>query len=256
MGGARFLTAFRTWFASLYRQPAGPGLGRVITFPPALLLATILSGCASVDVLMLSSETFPPQAGPVEILERAPSRPYVQIAVLTVDSWWLSVDSRRERIVEKAANLGADAVVFGDLGLTAPVPSNRTAEQSSPPPSLPSEDPEKVIPDNLHSSLQQGVLDAGVMIYLVRGGGHGGGRGGGHGHWGGRSGHSGMRHWRHSHSTGYWSGFYGPGWRGYGPYWGPNWGGYYPYSFYGGYPYSGYGYMNTLTVGTAIHYTE
>src|SRR5262249_18325157 len=55
--------------------------------------------------------------------------------------------------------------------------------ESSPPPSLPSKDPEEVLPDNLHSSLQQGVLDAEVMIYLVRGGGHSGGRGGGHGHW-------------------------------------------------------------------------
>jgi hypothetical protein len=255
MGAGFSGTAFR--IDSLFWQRAGPGRCQVGSFIPALLLAAILSGCASVDVLMLSSETFTPRTSTVEILERAPTRPYVQIAVLTVDSWWLSVDSRREKIVEKAAHLGADAVVFGDLRLSAPGPSNRTAEQSTPPPSLPFKDPEKVLPDDLHSSLQEGVLDADVMIYLVRGGGHGGSRRGGHGHWGGPSGPSGFRHWRHFRGPGYWgSGLYGPGWWGYGPYWGPSWGGYSPYSYYGGYPYPGYGYMNTFTLGTAIHYTD
>jgi hypothetical protein len=207
----------------------------------ALILLAVVSGCAGVNVLMLSSETFTPQAGVVEVLERAPARPYVQIAVLTVDSWWLSVDTRRETIVEKAATLGADAVVFGALDLSAPAPGHRTAEQAAP--------------DEGQSSLQDEARNGDVRVHLVRGGGHGGGRGGHHGGFrGGPSGHHGSRHWRHFSPAYGLYGFYGPGWRGYGPF--PYWGGYYPYSYYGGYPYADYGYMNSLTVGTAIHYTD
>src|SRR6476660_9362684 len=218
-------TAFIRCLASVFWQRAGPGRHHAVTFVPALLLAFILPGCASVDVLRLSSETFTPQTSHVEILERAPTRPYVPIAVLTVDSWWLSLDSRREKILEKAATLGADAVIFGDSPLSSPLPDDRTAGESTPPPSLPPKEIEKFMPDDLHSSMQEGMLTGDVRVFLVRGGGHGGGRGGGHGsggHWGSRSGHSGFRHSRH---------FFGLGWWGYGPYWGS----YYPYS-YGSYP--------------------
>jgi hypothetical protein len=205
---------------------------------------------------MLSSETFTPQTSHVEILERTPTRPYVQIAVLSVDSWWLSLDSKRQKILEKAATLGADAVVFGDPLLSSPLPGNRTAGESTPPPSLPPKEIEKFMPDDLHSSMQEGMLAGDVRVFLVHGGGHGGGGpGGGHGHgghWGNPSGHSGFRHSRHFYAPGYWGyGLYGPGWWGYGPYWGS----YYPYS-YGSYPYPGYGYTNTVTFGTAIHYTD
>ena len=124
-------TAFRMWLASLFCR-AGPRGGRAATFIPTLVLATILPGCTSVNVLMLSSETFTPQTNPVEILERAPTRPYVQIAVLTVDSGLLSEDSKRQKILEKAATLGADAVVFGDPRLLGPPRSNGAAEQSTP----------------------------------------------------------------------------------------------------------------------------
>ena len=245
MGTGGSVTAFGMWLGSLFWQRAGPRRPRAIIFVPALLLSVILPGCASVDVLMLSNETFTPQNSQIEILERAPTRPYVKIAVLVVDSWWLNEDEKREKILEKAATLGADAVVFGDAPLSSPLPGNRNAGESTSPPSLPPKEIEKFMPDDLHSSMQEGMLAGDVRVFLVRGGGHGGGRGGGHGyggHWGSRSGHSGFRHSRH---------FYGLGWWGYGPYWG----GYYPYS-YGGYPYPGYGYANTITFGTAIHYTD
>ena len=253
MGAGGSFTAFGMWLSSLFWRRAGPRRPHAIIFVPALLLSVILPGCASVDVLMLSSETFTPQTRQVEILERSPTRPYVQIAVLSVDSWWFSVDERREKILEKAATLGADAVIFGDLPLSPPPPGNPAAGQSTPPPSLLPDNIERLTPDDLHPSVQDGMLGADVRVFLVRGGGHGGGRGGGHGHggqWGSRSGHSGFRYWGR-YGPGYWGyGPYGPGWWGYGPYWG----GYYPY--YGNYPYPGHGYMNTVTFGTAIHYTD
>lgn len=254
MGTGGSVTAFGMWPASLFWQRAGPRRPHAIIFLPLLLLSVILPGCASVDVLMLSSETFTPQNSQIEILERAPTRPYVKIAVLAVDSWWLSEDEKREKILEKASTLGADAVVFGDLGLSPPPSGDPAAGQSTLPPSLPSNDSETLMPNDLHPSVQDGMLGADVRVFLVRGGGHGGGRGGGHshgGHWGNRSGHSGFRHGGRFSGPGFWGyGLYGPGWWGYGPYWG----GYYPY--YGSYPYSGYGYMNTVTFGTAVHYTN
>ena len=240
-------TAFRMWLASLFCRAGSRGC-LAATFIPALLLATILPGCASVNVLMLSSETFTPQTSPVEILERAPTRPYVQIAVLTVDSGLLSEDSKRRKILETAATLGADAVVFGDPRLLGPPRSNGATKQSPPSPSLLPKGSEKVMPDDLQSSLQEGAPDADVRVYLIRGGGgQGGGGGAGHGlggHGGSRFGHSGFRHGRHFPGSAFF-GFFGPGWWGYGPYWAP---------YGGGYP--GYGYMNTITFGTAIHNTD
>ncbi len=257
MGARVFSTAFRMRLASLPWQRAGPCRRTAVTFAPAFLLALILPGCASVDVVMLSSEPHTPQTSHVEILERAPARPYVPIAVLSVDSWWLSLDSKLEKIVEKAATLGTDAVVFGDLRLSPPNPGTRSAGHSTPPLSLPPKDIEKFIPDDLHSSTHDDVPGADVQVLLVHGGGHHGGGSGGHahgGHWGSRSGHLGIRHGGRFHGPGYWGyGLYGPGWWGYGPYWG----GYSPYyGYYGSYPYLGYGYMNSVTVGTAIHYTD
>ena len=249
--GAGFLTACDMWLPSLTGQSAGPRGREAATFLCILLLATFLVGCSSVNVLILSSENFTPANSQIEILDRPPTRPYVRIAVLSLDSWWLSDDSRRQKIAQKATTLGADAVVFGELSLSSP----GMAVPSIPSPSLPSKDTQNVIPDDLHRSLGEGTLDPDVRVYLVRAGGHGGARGGGHGHgghWGGRAGHSGFRHWRHGVGPGYPGyGYYGPASRGYGPYCGLY---YYPYSCYGGYPDAGYG-DQTLTVGTAIHYT-
>jgi hypothetical protein len=99
-----------------------------------------LSGCAGVNVVMLSTETFTPQTSQVEILEREPNRPYMQIAVLTVDSLWLGVDSKREKILEKARTLGADAVIFGDLHLQRRNGGKQTDAQNPSSPSLPPEE--------------------------------------------------------------------------------------------------------------------
>ena len=231
-----------------------------------------LSGCAGVNVLMLSTETFTPQTSHVEILEREPSRPYVQIAILTVDSLWLGIDSKREKILEKAGTLGADAVIFGDLHLRQRTQGNRTDPQNPPSPSSPPAENEKPASDDLHSFNQNRNVDNEVSVVLVRGG-RGGGRGpGGPGGWRGRP-------WGPHYNRPWGGGFYGPyygpyyrpwgygfrpGWWGYAPYWGgPYWGGPYgggyydvPYPTYGAYSGYGYGYTNSVTVGTAIHYTN
>ena len=121
---------------------------------------------------MLSTETYTPQPNHVESLEREPSRPYVQIAILSVSSLWLSTDSKREKILEKAGSLGADAVVFGDFHLRPRKDAHNPSSPSSPP-----EEIEKpALLDDRLSSLQEQNVDADVSVVLVRGG-RGGGRG-------------------------------------------------------------------------------
>lgn len=244
-----FLTS---WFMRGGRSRYHRTTALLILIAPAMLG---FPGCTSVNVVMLSSEAYTAQSNHVEILERTPTRPYVQIAVLSVDSMWLSFDSKREKILEKAATLGADAVIFGDLRLPQSNQANDTAGQSNPPASLKPQEVEKH--DDLHSSSWNDIVPGEAAVFLVRGG-HGGGHGGGGhghgGHWGGRSG---FRHWGRFYTP-----YYGPRFWGYGPGWwgGSYWGGYPYYGYtpysYGAYPGYGYGYMNTLMVGTAIHYTD
>jgi len=222
-----------------------------------VLVISSSAGCAGVDVVMLSTESYTPQPNHVESLEREPSRPYVQIAILSVSSLWLSTDSKREKILEKAGSLGADAVVFGDFHLRPRKDTRKDAHNPSSPSSPPEEIEKPALLDDRLSSLQEQNVDADVSVVLVRGG-RGGTRG--PGGWRGRSwgGYYGPYYGPHYRPWGY---RFRPGWWGYGPYWGgPYWGGGYyydvPYPSYGAYSPYDYGYTNSVTVGTAIHYTD
>ena len=245
-----------------------PRQGTALFVLPVILLAFSLLGCASVDVLMLSSETISPRTSvsDVDVLEQEPTRPHIQIAELSVDSLWLSIASKRQKILEKAATLGADAVVFSEPETPPLAQGNGGVGQSNPPNGSAPKDVDRLMSSGLRSAVQDDIVHADVRIVLIRGGGgHGGGHGGG-GHWGGmrgRSGPSGARPWGRCYTPHYgpryWgSGLYGPGGWGYAPYWGgydPLWGSYAPYPV-GAYPGFGSVFMNTVTIGTAIHYTD
>ena len=231
----------------------------------ATLLSVSLSGCARVGVLMLTGETFAPKAsiGDVEALEREPTRPHVQIAELSVDSYWLSVVSKRQKILEKAATLGADAVVFTDPEVPPLFPGNQPLEPITPQNSSGSRTSDALMGDALRGSASDDASHDDVRVVLIRGGGHGHGRGG---HWGGmrgRSGPSAARPWGRFYSPyygpRYWGyGFYGPGGLGYAPFWrgyDPFWGNYPPYQRWG-YPGPGSMFTNTVTIGTAIRYSD
>lgn len=75
----------------------------------------LFSACVSVDTILLTSETFPPKpsADEVAVLEQMPTRPHLELAELRVGDSWLSFGSLQHKILNKAAALGADAVVFG-----------------------------------------------------------------------------------------------------------------------------------------------
>jgi hypothetical protein len=74
----------------------------------------LLSACTSVDTILLTSEQFPPKtsADEVAVLEQKPTRPHVELAELRVGDSGLSFGSLQRKILDKAASLGADAVVF------------------------------------------------------------------------------------------------------------------------------------------------
>ncbi len=77
-----------------------------------LLLAWACAGCSNVNVLRLTSETFPPRAvDEVEILSQEPTTEHLRVAELSETST-SSVDKLQRHILKKAAELGAHAVVF------------------------------------------------------------------------------------------------------------------------------------------------
>ena len=88
-----------------------------ISFFPMVLWGTVLLmvSCTSVDTFVLTNQTFPPKSSiqEVEIVDREPPCAHIAIAQLSVDDRE-STDFRSEQlqILKKAADLGADAVVF------------------------------------------------------------------------------------------------------------------------------------------------
>ena len=83
-----------------------------MSFFSGLLLSWACVGCSSVTVFRLTSETFPPR--PVEdvaILSQEPNTEHIRIAELSETSS-SRVGTLQKHILKKAAQLGADAVVF------------------------------------------------------------------------------------------------------------------------------------------------
>ena len=77
-----------------------------------LLLSCVFIGCSNVNVLRLTSETFAPRSvDEVAILSREPTAEHIRIAELSETSS-SSVDTLQRHLLKKAAQLGADAVVF------------------------------------------------------------------------------------------------------------------------------------------------
>ena len=80
-----------------------------------LVLSTAYS-CAGVDVVHFTSDVYPPKhsGADVKILETKPTQPHVRIAQLTVSDSKKKGWKLQRMIRDKAANLGADAIIFSD----------------------------------------------------------------------------------------------------------------------------------------------
>jgi hypothetical protein len=85
---------------------------KTLSFFCGVFLSWVCLGCSSVNVLRLTSETFPPRSlEEVAILSQEPSREHIRIAELSETSS-SGVDTLQRHILKKAAQLGADGVVF------------------------------------------------------------------------------------------------------------------------------------------------
>ena len=85
---------------------------KIAALAPGLLCLAFGAGCADVQVLRLTSETFPPrEVQDVAILSQFPSGAYEKIAELS-ETASQNVSKLQRHILKEAAELGADAVVF------------------------------------------------------------------------------------------------------------------------------------------------
>lgn len=96
---------------------------RTLILITALITGWSVAGCSHVQVLRLTSETFPPHAvGDVAVLSREPGTSHTRIAELSETSSSDNIDKLQRHLLKKAAELGADAVVFS-------VPITRTEQR-------------------------------------------------------------------------------------------------------------------------------
>jgi hypothetical protein len=76
-----------------------------------VVLSVGVAACASVETVRFTGEQYPAKSpGDVQALSDAPNRPYRAMAELRLSE--TDAASLRQKIVEKAAGLGADAVIF------------------------------------------------------------------------------------------------------------------------------------------------
>lgn len=89
---------------------------RRATHLTAVLCLALSSACVSVQVDPLTTKAFEPRRGAdaVTTLQREPNHGHVQIARIVAMSEYASEETLRDRILDRAKELGADAVVLGD----------------------------------------------------------------------------------------------------------------------------------------------
>lgn len=98
----------------------------IATGPIIIGLCLCFSACAKVDTILLTNDTFPPKesAEEVAVLRQTPTRPHRDLAELRISDNRLSFGSLQHKILNRAAALGADAVVFAQ-------PQTRTIRRES-----------------------------------------------------------------------------------------------------------------------------
>lgn len=78
---------------------------------------TLLTACVSVQVHPLTQQSYPPRpgGGPMALLQEEPARPHIKLAKIIATSRNASEETLRDRILERARGLGADAVVLSKI---------------------------------------------------------------------------------------------------------------------------------------------
>lgn len=77
------------------------------------LLSLLLLGCAATRIEYFTDETYPPRktVDQIEVLRHQPAQPHIEVARITVSSTNLCWDTLRNKLLDRAQSLGADAVV-------------------------------------------------------------------------------------------------------------------------------------------------
>lgn len=90
-------------------------MGRFLSLLFIVLFAFLSTACVSVKVDPLVPATFEPRPGKesVETLKREPDESHIEIARIIATSEHVSEDTLREKILSRAKELGADAVILG-----------------------------------------------------------------------------------------------------------------------------------------------
>ncbi|MDE3118547.1 MAG: hypothetical protein KGL03_05965 [Nitrospirota bacterium] len=98
------------------KRYAGMGIRGCAMF--ALLAGQV--ACVSIQMALLTKQTYPPTPAsePIEVLETDPNRAYIRLAQITATSESAEEETLRDRILARARQLGADAVVLGKADYT------------------------------------------------------------------------------------------------------------------------------------------
>lgn len=98
------------------RNPSKALFRKRSTILATLLVLAVTSSAYGMDIVKFTSETYPKtkDVSSVEILEKAPDRPYIKLAQITIGNSKKSGATLQTKIRERAAKMGAHAVVFGD----------------------------------------------------------------------------------------------------------------------------------------------
>lgn len=96
---------------------AAEGLAPYVRAVALTAMFGLVSGCVSVRVEPLTQQHYPPRSGnqPVQALSVDPSRPSAKLARIVATSQTADEDALRQRILCRARQLGADAVVLGKV---------------------------------------------------------------------------------------------------------------------------------------------
>ena len=97
-----------------------------------LLLTVLLNGCGSTRVEYFVDPPYPAHdpKSQVEWLSTEPSRAYIELARITVGSTNLGKDALRQKIIDRARSLGADAVVAEVSAIVSSLPNPPYYERS------------------------------------------------------------------------------------------------------------------------------
>jgi hypothetical protein len=97
-----------------------------------LFLTVLITGCASTRIVYFVDPPYPPHnpKSQVEWLSTEPSRAHIELARITVGSANLSEDTLRQKIIDRARSLGADAVVAEGIAVVNSLPNPPYYERS------------------------------------------------------------------------------------------------------------------------------